>query len=79
MEEFSGIPVKALLENDEKTTELDLRSSGCGVLEACVLSYCLKVIVLCLFVCCLCFAGYLVSFIFVGGYLTHFANVLLCR
>ena len=43
MEEFSGIPVKALLENDEKMTELDLSDSGCGVTEACVLAECLKV------------------------------------
>ena len=48
LEEFSGIPVKALLENDEKTTKLDLSNSGwgsgCGVTEACVLAECLKVI-----------------------------------
>ena len=43
LEEFSGIPVKALLENDEKTTKLDLSKSGCGVTEACVLAECLKV------------------------------------
>ena len=43
LEKFSGIPVKALLENDEKTTELDLSNSGCGVTEACVLAECLKV------------------------------------
>ena len=43
MEEFSGIPIKALLENDEKCTELDLKKSGCGLPEAVALSYCLKV------------------------------------
>ena len=43
LEEFSGIPVKALLENDEKTTALYLSESGCGVTEACVLAECLKV------------------------------------
>ena len=43
LEDFSGIPVKALLENDEKTTKLDLSNSGCGVTEACVLAECLKV------------------------------------
>ena len=44
LEEFSGIPVKALLENDEKTTELDLGGKCCGVTGACVLAECLKVI-----------------------------------
>ena len=43
MEEFSGIPIKALLENDEKCTTLDLSASGCGVSEAVALSHCLKV------------------------------------
>ena len=43
MEMFSGIPVKALLENDEKTTKLDLSHSGCGYTEASVLAECLKV------------------------------------
>ena len=43
MEMFSGIPVKALLENDEKTTKLDLHNSGCGDTEALVLAECLKV------------------------------------
>ena len=43
MEKFSGIPVKALLENDEKTTKLDLSDLGCGVPEALVLTECLKV------------------------------------
>ena len=73
MEEFSGIPVKALLENDENTTELNLSQSGCGVLEACVLSYCLKVIVICLFVSCLCFVGYPLPVT------THFSHLLLYR
>ena len=44
MEMFSGIPVKALLENDEKTTKLDLSESGCGDTEALVLAECLKVV-----------------------------------
>ena len=43
MEAFSGIPIKALLENDEKCTELDLCFSGCGLPEAVALSCCLKV------------------------------------
>ena len=43
MEEFSGIPIKALLENDEKTTKLDLSDTGCGISEAVAISYCLKV------------------------------------
>ena len=44
LEEFSGIPVKALLENDEETTELHLSGSAFGDTEACVLAECLKVI-----------------------------------
>ena len=43
MEQFSGIPVKELLQNDEKTTALDLSESGCGHTEALVLAECLKV------------------------------------
>ena len=43
MEQFSGIPVKALLQNDEKTTALDLSRSGCAHTEALVLAECLKV------------------------------------
>ena len=43
MEMFSGISVKALLENDGKTTKLDLGNSGCGDTEALVLAECLKV------------------------------------
>ena len=46
---FSGIPVKALLENDEKTTKLDLGKSGCGATEALVLAECLKVVELFVF------------------------------
>ena len=49
MEMFSGIPVKALLENDEKTTKLDLSESGCGDTEALVLAECLKVVELFVF------------------------------
>ena len=49
MEMFSGIPVKALLENDEKTTKLDLGYSGCGDTEALVLAECLKVVELFVF------------------------------
>ena len=49
MEMFSGIPVKALLENDEKTTKLDLSESGCGDTEALVLAECLKVVDLFIF------------------------------
>ena len=49
LEEFSGIPVQALLENDENMTKLNLFSSGCGVTEACVLAECLKVIFFFLF------------------------------
>ena len=49
MEMFSGISVKALLENDEKTTKLDLGSSGCGYTETLVLAECLKVIELFVF------------------------------
>ena len=49
MEMFSKIPVKALLENDEKTTKLDLRNSGCGDTEALVLAECLKVVELFVF------------------------------
>jgi len=40
---FSGIPVKQLLESDQKMTELDLSNSGCGLVEAFVLAECLKV------------------------------------
>ena len=43
MEQFSGIPVEALLENDEKTTKFDLSDSGCGYMEVLVLAECLKV------------------------------------
>lgn len=58
MEEFNGIPVKALLENDDKTTELNLTGTGCEILEACVLSYCLKVIALFVYVCVLLLSGW---------------------
>ena len=49
MEMFSKIPVKALLENDEKTTKLDLHNSGCRDTEALVLAECLKVVELFMF------------------------------
>ena len=49
MEQFSGIPVKELLQNDEKTTALDLSESGCGHTEALVLAECLKVVDLFIF------------------------------
>ena len=49
MEMFSKIPVKALLENDGKTTKLDLGNSGCGDTEALVLAECLKVVELFVF------------------------------
>ena len=74
METFSGIPVRALLENVKETTKLDLHGSGCGVLEACVLSHCLKVVFLfvCLVAsfCWLCYYSCvcLVCFLSIGRY-----------
>ena len=43
MDTFSGIPVRKLLENDASVAQLDLGSSGCGVVEAAVLGEVLKV------------------------------------
>ena len=43
LEEFNKIPVKALLENDEKMTELNLSSKYVGVTGVYVLAGCLKV------------------------------------
>ena len=47
LETFSGIPLRSLLQNDAKVTELDLRRSGCGVFEAVLLAAVLKVLRVC--------------------------------
>jgi hypothetical protein len=46
IEVFSGIPVAALKSNDEKTTELNLKNSGCGQVEGALLGALLKVVCL---------------------------------
>ena len=66
MEMFSGIPVKALLENDKKTTKLDLGNSGCGDTEALVLAECLKVVELFVFLGI--FRVALIFFLFLGTF-----------
>lgn len=45
MKNFSGIPVKDLLDNNEKLDSLNLCNSWCGQPEALMLSRCLKVVV----------------------------------
>ena len=43
LEEFSGIPLAKLRENDPSLTKLDFSSKGFGIAEACVLAKLLEV------------------------------------